>query len=602
MQKLKLLPSYLLVLLGSAFFGKLLHLYIWLREHSYQELLQVTQTRYLGVYWMEVLDQEFFTPERHQFLLLGLPVLLVFLGMGLGIGWFFRGRISEHILRFLRESYVLFTYSLALLDALEPQQKKTLSALILLILGHRLYGWNTSMFGGDELFSFLHFVHQGPALTAMYYPVPNNHVGFNLLCSFLHFVITDAFWVMRLLPWLSNLVLLYILLVGGLRFWGFGPTLWMLLLVAFAIPSQIYVYYGRGYSPMATLHLLSIFSLMAYMSQARLLYRQIFLLCSVLGLYMVPVYIFPLSSSVLWLIWEQYRSMHGRERLSWIVLGVQIVFITFVLYSPVFFFSGPGAIAGNRYVVPWETDYFIRILPAGLAETLDYLLYLPGKSYYLLPGILLLLVWILRTRGPEELQTRRWFRFLIASALILLLATLAMKRIAPYRTWTPLVSPVFMGIALALGFVAKRIPQYLQGYFQYGALLSISLIFLLQQITFYRETYQDMAQDAVLQDQVQFLMSLKPRYGLISTMEEDPYELHMRWYMIRRGIPWDELKINGPYRAIPWKADSFDFIILWESRELWAEWKTDYRWAFSGKLRHIYVHKKHQKPLQDRLP
>src|SRR5690606_3852344 len=77
-------------------------------------------------------------------------------------------------------------------------EKKAVILTGILLTGFRLYFLFQSRIGLDDSLSYILFIDKGLPAILYYYPLPNNHIFYNILCWSFRFIFSDPFWVMIL--------------------------------------------------------------------------------------------------------------------------------------------------------------------------------------------------------------------------------------------------------------------------------------------------------------------------------------------------------------------------------------------------------------------
>ena len=329
----------------------------------------------------------------------------------------------------------------------------------------------------DEVASFDYFVEPGPLAISSFYPIPNNHIFYNWLAWPLSVLGLTPRLVMRLPTMVLGTVGCatgYVLLarLSGLRLATLVTGLMGLL--------PIWVYYaavGRGYFIQFGLLQIGFFAVLELLrpnSAYRHLSWMAFMASSVLGLYTIPTYAYPLAGLMLGLgagLLAQRRWACGRALL---LAGGFIGLITLLLYAPVLAISGVKQLLSNHYVATKTAAQFWPSYRAVLYEKSGELLGLPLRvSGPLWLGTAFggwVLIWRWQPAAVQRLGMLAWL--LLALPLLLM----AGQRVyAPTRTLLYLTFVGYLVGALALQRLPVRrfIParwQLLLGLF---ALLSV---------------------------------------------------------------------------------------------------------------------------------
>ena len=276
-----------------------------------------------------------------------------------------------------------------------------LAALVLLRVWYVAY----YPLDGDEVTSYDEFVSNGPLVITTYYPIPNNHVLYNLLAwpfAATGFSPRLAMRLPTLLLGTLGTTISYALLA---RLIGLRRAM---LVVGVVALNRLWVYYGaagRGYFLQICLLQWGFFAtaeLLLPASSYRRLSWLVFIGSSVLGLYLIPTYVYPLVGLGVGLGVGFILQRRFTDLRTLCIAGGIITLLTVVLYLPIGTVSGWDQLLSNRYVVTQPIDQFWAayrdVLYERAAELFGPLLFL-GKP--------LLAVWLaLATLGG--LASRRW--------------------------------------------------------------------------------------------------------------------------------------------------------------------------------------------------
>jgi hypothetical protein len=275
----------------------------------------------------------------------------------------------------------------------------------------RIMQYDFVLVHNDEIATYHYFVRYGWPLTMVYYPMPNNHVFFNLLFVGTSTFIDDYVLAGRIISLISYYLASFILYIGITRISGSN---WSGVIVLFAIlflmPPSIYSVIGRGYMLTVLFGIIAWFALQKAMHSKRPVFLIVFTIASVLGCYTLPAFILVLFPMTLYLIWFAYKEKSFSKEVCFTLL--LIVVGNLVFYLPVIIYNGAGALFANEDVTKNISSEFWRVYPIFLAELISYLFTVPTKGWLILLTTLLMLVFIYpRLHGVEK-------QFLIISAMI----------------------------------------------------------------------------------------------------------------------------------------------------------------------------------------
>lgn len=327
--------------------------------------------------------------------------------------------------------------------------------LVVVLIGVRLWYLLQYPLSTDEVSSYDFFVAHGPLAISSYYPIPNNHIFYNLLAWPGFALGLPPRWVMRLptlLVGAAGTVVGYLLLARlvGLRL--------ATLVTGLVGLGPLWVYYGavgRGYFLQFCFLQLGFFTVLELLRPASR-YRQLawagFVGSGILGLYTIPTYAYPLVGLSLALAGGLGRHRRLAE-LVW--AGLIIGTVSLMLYAPVGAVSGWNRLLGNRYVAMHDAAQFWPAFRAVLYETAAELfgpsLRLSGPAWL---GAALLGGWAahrLLPAGPRR-QAALLAWVLLATPLLLM---------AAQRVYMPTRTLLYLTFAgyLLLGLLATQAGQ-----------------------------------------------------------------------------------------------------------------------------------------------
>lgn len=251
-----------------------------------------------------------------------------------------------------------------------PQAEKWVVGLSgLALLAVRTYFLFTLRIGMDETATYMLFLEKGLPGIIFYYPLPNNHIFYNLLCLPLRSIFTDPYWVLQLPTYLISIVGTPVIYLALRSFLPFAAAFLAVAGFSFSHMALFYAVHGRGYFLVAVCSALAGIALIKILEKKEEIYWLVFLVCSIAGFYTVPVFLYPFVAMLLFAI---KVFVHDKDRTA---LGKLILvtfftgFATVLLYAPVLMGSGLKLLLFN--------DYVSRIPAATFFQNL------PGKVFYM---------------------------------------------------------------------------------------------------------------------------------------------------------------------------------------------------------------------------
>ena len=301
------------------------------------------------------------TPARYALLQQGLAATAVLAGLGLLANWR-RSRKRGWLAQLGREARWVGAGLRSTWRAQAKGPRRALLGLLALVAAARLWYALGCWLTPDEIFSYDYSVLPGAAVTASYYPFPNNHLLANLLAALLHAAAPTAppALALRLLPTLAGLLALLLLGLALLRV--LRPAVLALGLGLFCLSPEpvFYAVAGRGYAwaLLATLAgLLAAWRLLhppARQPAGHRLAWAVFGASAVLGLYAVPTHLYTVLALGLGLLLGLARRPARRWRrvalAQLAATGLGVALVAGLLYAPVGAVSGWPALLANPYV------------------------------------------------------------------------------------------------------------------------------------------------------------------------------------------------------------------------------------------------------------
>jgi hypothetical protein len=304
-----------------------------------------------------------------------------------------------------------------------PLPEKWIVGLTLVgLLAVRLYLLLSLRIGMDEAASLILFLDKGLAGILFYYPLPNNHIFYNLLCLPLRHLFTDPYWVMQLPAFLLSMagsVVLYLalrsvfpFLVAYFGFTGFS----------FSFLALYYATHGRGYFLLALCSAFAAIALYKIYERKGDQYWLIFLLCTIIGFATIPVFLYPFASL---LVFGFAAFVYSRNRQALVKLFLVTFFAgiaTVLLYVPALMASGPHLLFKNDYVQRQPAEVFFQNSWLKLVNLQGTIIGQESIGFYLwflaVLGLLFLLVF-------RKYFNAVWQRSAVKPAAVLLILTLS---------------------------------------------------------------------------------------------------------------------------------------------------------------------------------
>jgi 4-amino-4-deoxy-L-arabinose transferase-like glycosyltransferase len=225
----------------------------------------------------------------------------------------------------------------------------------------------------DEKLTYTLFVSKSWVLAASDYSIPNNHVFHTLLAKGSVALLGYSLWALRLPAFVAGVLVVPATYVAVRMLYGNAAAMIATALVATSNEMIVFATNARGYSLVTLAFLiLVILGCLLRAGEGTIRVWLAFVLTATLGLWTIPIMLFPLGAVVAWLIIDaiERRDPPALRRLALALLAIAA--LTGLCYAPVVAHSGVSSLAGNEYVTPSSWPAFLVELPRSVIETLWY--------------------------------------------------------------------------------------------------------------------------------------------------------------------------------------------------------------------------------------
>lgn len=338
----------------------------------------------------------------------------------------------------------------------------------------------------DSMYSYLFFVDRGVAAVLFWYPEPNNHILYNLLCWPLYIAGLPAEIVMRTPAWLCG-GLQWIVLVGWLKSrLDKQNHLIICPVMAYVFLNywQMYLgFTGRGYLLQSMLFVMCLPIIDRLQNQPKDRMTHLLLIMVVaLGFYTIPTFLYAwicLWPVLILFVWRNNLALFLRH----LVMTGSLVAL---LYLPVMIINGPEALLANKWVARLT---FSEWLAGFGAYWLDW----QNECWGFGIGsvLTLLLTAALIFLKSEQQQPLRTLKMLTLSVFWLPVWLIAWQGVLPpSRIWTWQI----VGIALGLFYILATITEKLKtatskSNFQIAA-WALALLFAIRSVWIFADVIQ----------------------------------------------------------------------------------------------------------------
>ena len=296
----------------------------------------------------------------------------------------------------------------------------------------------------DEAYTAVEFASRSWWAALSDYSLPNNHIFHTLLARASTLLLGMQPWSLRLPALLAGLALIVLSYAVGRAMYSTRSGLLAAALVAW-LPELVNVSTSaRGYSLVAAFTMLNLWLGWKLLQHSERRSWVLLAISSALGLWSVPVMLYPAGGIYLWLLLEGPKNR--KFLLAWLSSGILTGLLGLGLYAPALIVSGWQRVLANGFVQPVEAGkYFDGLLAARLRDT--WALWTSG-----VPAGLILVLAIGLALGlilHRKIQASRW-PFLLALLGWTVVLILARRPEAFDRFWSWLLAPVLLVCAAGL--------------------------------------------------------------------------------------------------------------------------------------------------------
>ena len=290
----------------------------------------------------------------------------------------------------------------------------------------------------DEAYTVVEFASRSWWTVISDYSLPNNHIFHSLLVRFSLLSLGIHAWSIRIPALLAGLGMIAAAYLLGKTLYSKETGLVSAALVAFFPELLYFSTNARGYTMVGLFTLLLFWLSQQTVRQPGLRNWLLMSACSALGLWTIPLMLYPAGAAYLWVALE---GPHNRKFLGgWLTSGLVTGLLSALLYSPALIFSGWRRVLDNGFVQPVDAKkFFDWLLLTRLHETwISWTNQLPWPLTAILIGGFLLSVIF-----HKQLGTDRW----PLSILLLGWCTLLVLTRRPDifdRFWSWMIAPLLV--------------------------------------------------------------------------------------------------------------------------------------------------------------
>jgi hypothetical protein len=328
----------------------------------------------------------------------------------------------------------------------------------------------------DEGVSWAYYVGRSWWTIVGTYKQPNNHVFYSLLAKLSAAAAAYPPWALRLPALLAGVAIIPLTWAVGRRFADDRVALLAAALSVGSTQLMLYSTNARGYTLFVALFLAMLLvadrihgavvkagpSLRSgrqagMSSQAQgegpAFQWMALTLLGAIGLYTIPIMLYPLGVVSLWLALAA-RRMDARHRTRFLARVVAsfvgAIAIAGILYIPIIRSAGLSALLGNKFVAPSPWDVFFLEIPGNLAATL-------GRWTAPLPWWCTPLMTLVALLGMRRLSKSERPSLVIATGVWCVAVLLGTHRAPFYRVWLFLLPLFLLSVSRGLVRIVGRV-------------------------------------------------------------------------------------------------------------------------------------------------
>ncbi|MDX2162303.1 MAG: glycosyltransferase family 39 protein [bacterium] len=304
----------------------------------------------------------------------------------------------------------------------------------------------------DESLTYLRYAAQPFDVALSQYDEPNNHLFHTLLVGVATRIMGESPAAIRLPAFIAGLLIIPALYIVAAGFYGERAALMAAALAAVSLSLIEFSVNARGYTLITLAFIILLGLAKRLQTDDRTGLWAAYAVTSALGLYSIPVFVYPLGAVSLWLLVTLYRQGERRAlRLLKLFITLSAgAALTLVLYLPVIVTEGVSALTGNQFVTQLPANVFYQSIGQIVNEVWTFINrgYEGLISIILAGGVLIYLIFSRRIdakRLSPVLPTLAW-----------LAVVLFFQRVIPFdRTWIFLIPLYLMIAAAGITFVIR---------------------------------------------------------------------------------------------------------------------------------------------------
>jgi hypothetical protein len=398
---------------------------------------------------LDLIANEYLTPQRYRIIQFVSIVAVIISGSFTFLFWRFYKSIAVQAKKVKDEFRRIALAFITTWNTLTGRQKLITWVVFVILLIVKCWFAYTFPAHTDEAYSYVNFVHEGFFKTIAYYPLPNNHVFYNVLCGFFELPDLPPLWVMRLPTFITSLFLSLLSFFICLRRYNFQIGFLAAVFFSAAPYSVYFSVHGRGYILVSFFALAAIYAVLRFLETGRNFYLVLFVLASAFGFFTIPVFAYVFVPLVLFGFFYLLKSKKNNQLLKFFWSAILAGVLTLFFYSLILITSGWRVLFGKDIQAVVNQDFNQKLGPYLSFQLTKF----SGWEYigYLLP-VLVLIVLLKDVRNQKEGFLKKVDVYLLSWLFFSPLFLILLSRVLPpERTW--LYWTIFCAIIMA-GLIA----------------------------------------------------------------------------------------------------------------------------------------------------
>lgn len=402
----------------------------------------------------------------------------------------------------------------------------------------------------DEAYTYLNFTRDSFYVCLVVYPFPNNHVLYSFITSVIDSIpFVPAIVALRLpviIVGLFSLCFAYFFLK---RFYSRNIAVFIVGIASLLPMSILYTYQARGYGILMLFFLIAFYAVHGIISSGAHKYWLLFLISSVLGLYTIPSFLYPLLILNFLILIFKVRDM---KKL--IICNLLILVFTVFLYLPIILNEGLSALISNPFVKSIDREEVLQRLPSFMEMLVEDIFHLPP----IVVGSLLLVAFLYNLLiARDQNKTVVWLVFLITPIVLLIV-----QSVIPFsRTF------VYYGFVLVFLFGIS----FRKSIDVIPLKVLVVLVLFAQVVSFVSYGDEVLERKKENDDFLNFVLKDSNKTYCIGTpgVPTLEYEMLMKWQSINTHIEYNAISADTIY--------NYDYIIMYRSNDKTSNRKPDYQ-------------------------